>query len=440
MKPGGLSLLWALWFVTSQGLAAPVALPTTEELGLYYTLGGTHAVPPAPGETLRIQLLPDIQAGATYSCGKFDYRFQMEQILQRLEDQLVTLKSLPAQFLLALPGGLFCRAFPGACQLMQYYTARAGEAFKLALSSCQDMEQMVADRGPASPWIQIAKSLEWGRQAEEKGNVLDAKEEVEEAGERGVVWVGGRRAGGLDQDLIRPIYDSGQVGWCLLNGEPIDCSQTNRTTEIAALFETPEGIGEWLVDVVGEQAVSTAGGTSSPTITGHGLLPLIEVERARIETILQQMVQTDPIELDHRQMADISSRHLLMHREVIDGLQGKPDSFWRVQRLASELATARIVEKAFVARAALQAGRQEPNIAALKPAREVLGGALGELNRQIDFVLNEVRASHRLAADTIRSFIEYETLTDALKPVRLQPADDTGSSLIDGGFPIEESE
>ena len=76
---------------------AQIKLPSSEELGLYYTLGGSRAVPPTPGETLRIKLLPDIHAGATYSCGKFDFRFQVEEILKRLEDQLTTLKSLPEQ-------------------------------------------------------------------------------------------------------------------------------------------------------------------------------------------------------------------------------------------------------------------------------------------------------------------------------------------------------
>ena len=415
---------------------AQVKLPSPEELGLYYTLGGSRAVPPTPGETLRIKLLPDIQVGATYSCGKFDFRFQVQDILKRLEDQLTTLKSIPEQILLALPGGLFCRAFPGACQLMQYYTIRAGEAYKLALGSCQEIEKGIADRGPASAWAKIAKSLEWGQQAHEESNVLEAKEEVERAPERGLAWVGGRRAGGVGQNLIRPVYDSARAGWCLLNNEAVTCQETMRTTEIATLFETPEDVANWLVDIAGEQAISLVDSSPSPTITGHGLLPLIESERQRIEEVLQRLIQTDPIELVHADLVGISSRNLVMHREVIDGLQAKPDASWRVQRLASELATARIVEKTFIARAALMAGRQEPNVAALEPAQKALGTAFERINRQVDFVLNEVQSSHRLASETIRTFIEYEMLGDILKPIRLTPPEDTDSRLIDGGFPL----
>ena len=419
---------------------AQIKLPSSEELGLYYTLGGSRAVPSTPGETLRIKLLPDIQAGATYSCGKFDFRFQVQEILKRLEDQLTTLKSLPEQILLALPGGLFCRAFPGACQLMQYYTIRAGEAYKLALGSCQEIEKGIADRGPAGAWAKVAKSLEWGQQAHEESNMLEAQEEAEKAPEKGLVWVGGQRAGGVGQDLIRPIYDSTRAGWCLLNGEPVTCRETERTTEISTLFKTPEAVANWLIDITGEQAISLIDGASSPTITGYGLLPLIETERQRIEEVLQRLVKTDPVDLVSEDLTGISSRNLAMHREIIDSLQARPDAEWRIQRLASELATARIVEKTFVARAALMAGRQEPNVAALAPAQEALGAAFKRINHQVDFVLNEVQASHRLASETIRTFIEYEMLGDVLKPIRLSPPEDTDSRLIDGGFPLSEGE
>ncbi|MDE0612307.1 MAG: hypothetical protein OXH88_06410 [Gammaproteobacteria bacterium] len=429
-----------VWYLTLSALPAvsdaQIKLPSSEELGLYYTLGGSRAVPTTPGETLRIKLLPDIQAGATYSCGKFDFRFQVQDILKRLEDQLTTLKSLPEQILLALPGGLFCRAFPGACQLMQYYTIRAGEAYKLALGSCQEIEKSIADRGPTGAWTKVAKSLEWGYQAHEEGNVLEAQEEAESAPEKGLTWVGGRRAGGVGQDMIRPVYDSARAGWCLLNGEPAVCQKTERVTEISTLFKTPEEVANWLVDIAGEQAISLVDGTPSPTVPGHGLLPLIEPERQRIEEVLKRLVRTDPVEFLEEDLVGISSRNLVVRREVIDGLQARPDADWRIQRLASELATARVVEKTFLARAALIAGRQEPNVAALDPARKALNTAFERVNHEVDFVLNEVRASHRLASETIRTFIEYEMLGDALKPIRLTPSEDTDSRLIDGGFPL----
>ncbi|MDE0152401.1 MAG: hypothetical protein OXN23_00855 [Gammaproteobacteria bacterium] len=429
-----------VWYLTLSALPAvsdaQIKLPSSEELGLYYTLGGSRAVPTTPGETLRIKLLPDIQAGATYSCGKFDFRFQVQDILKRLEDQLTTLKSLPEQILLALPGGLFCRAFPGACQLMQYYTIRAGEAYKLALGSCQEIEKSIADRGPTGAWTKVAKSLEWGYQAHEEGNVLEAQEEAESAPEKGLTWVGGRRAGGVGQDMIRPVYDSARAGWCLLNGEPAVCQKTERATEISTLFKTPEEVANWLVDIAGEQAISLVDGTPSPTVPGHGLLPLIEPERQRIEEVLKRLVRTDPVEFLEEDLVGISSRNLVVRREVIDGLQARPDADWRIQRLASELATARVVEKTFLARAALIAGRQEPNVAALDPARKALNTAFERVNHEVDFVLNEVRASHRLASETIRTFIEYEMLGDALKPIRLTPSEDTDSRLIDGGFPL----
>jgi len=237
--------------------------------------------------------------------------------------------------------------------------------------------------------------------------------------------------------LIRPVYDSARAGWCLLNREQVTCKATDRETPSSTLFETPEAVGDWLVDVIGEQAISLLDETPSPSIPGHGLLPLIEEERERIETILNRLVRTDPLEIKPKELADISSQHLMMRREIIDGLQAHAHADWRIQRLASELAAARVVEKTFIARAALQAGRQEPNVAALQPAQEVLGSALDNLNQQVDFVLREVRESHWLASHTIRTFMEYETLSGALQPIRMTPEDATESGLRDGGFPLQ---
>lgn len=412
------------------------SLPSQEELGLYYTLGGNQAVPPSPsGKTLRVKLLPDLQAGAGYSCGKFDFRLQIEQILQQLENQLLTLKSLPQQYLLALPGGLFCRAFPGACQLMQYYTARAGEAFEVSLRSCQEIERDIANRGPVAPWVQVAKSVEWSRQAQKQASAVAAQKAAEESGNKGLVWVGGARAGGRGQPLIRPVYDSARAGWCMLNRQKVVCQESSEETRLSRMFESPGDAGSWLVDVVGEQAVSTAENTASPTVPGHGLLPLIEAERERIFPILQRMIRTDPVQLEDDEFVEISSSHLVMHREVINGLQSKPDATWRVDRLASELATARVVEKAFVARAVLTAGRQEPNVSVLEPAQTALSSAFQRLNHQISFVLEEIRSSHHLASQTIRTFMEYEALTDALNPVQLTEQNPLDSQLQEGGFP-----
>ena len=431
-----LALAVALAVGAGQAGARASGLPSREELGLYYTLGGGAAVPPSPGgETLRLKLLPDIQAGAGYSCGTFDFRLQIEQILQQLEDQLLTLKSLPQQYLLALPGGLFCRAFPGACQLMQYYTARAGEAYELSLRSCREIEQDIVRRGPVAPWVQVAKSKEWSRQAQRQTSAVTAQRAAEGAGDQGLVWVGGARAGGLGQPLIRPVYDSARAGWCMLNREAVDCRESAEDTQLRRLFASPQEAGAWLVDVVGELAVSTAANTASPTVPGHGLLPLIEAEKERILPILRRMVKTDPVLLQEEEFAELSSSHLVMHREIIDGLQAKPDAGWRVERLASELATARVVEKAFVARSVLMTGRQEPNVAALDPAQTALTSAFDRLNHQISFVLEEVRSSHRLAAQTIRTFLEYETLADALNPIRLSEPNPMRSLLQDGGIP-----
>jgi len=44
-----LRILMILAFVAPSVQAAAPSLPSTEELGLYYTLGGASAVPPNPG-------------------------------------------------------------------------------------------------------------------------------------------------------------------------------------------------------------------------------------------------------------------------------------------------------------------------------------------------------------------------------------------------------
>ncbi|MDR8253003.1 integrating conjugative element protein, partial [Acinetobacter baumannii] len=72
-------------------------------------------------------------------------------------------------------------------------------------------------------------------------------------------------------------------------------------------------------------------------------------------------------------LAKASGGSMQLTRGVVEALRDDPDAAVLTERLAGELALARVTEQALLARRTLLAGMREPNIANVKEAQESLG-------------------------------------------------------------------
>jgi hypothetical protein len=104
-----------------------------------------------------------------------------------------------------------------------------------------------------------------------------------------------------------------------------------------------------------------------------------------------------------------------------------------IQRLASEVALARTLESALMARRALLAGRKEPNIASVEKAQSEIETTIDELNGEIENMLFEMDVRQRMAGNTTLSLMLRNNQRGAL-PVG---EDGQEQTMEDGGVSTE---
>ena len=74
-------------------------------------------------------------------------------------------------------------------------------------------------------------------------------------------------------------------------------------------------------------------------------------------------------------------------------------------RLVAEIATARTLERALMARRLLLSGRQVPEVYAATVARDHADDAIAELDREIDSLLFETRMRREVVSDTVATLL-----------------------------------
>ncbi|PLT04831.1 integrating conjugative element protein, partial [Klebsiella pneumoniae] len=96
-----------------------------------------------------------------------------------------------------------------------------------------------------------------------------------------------------------------------------------------------------------------------------GLHPLIDEEKAKILLVLTALVNGNQ-KPGFDNLAKASGGSMQLTRGVVEALRDDPDAAVLTERLAGELALARVTEQALLARRTLLAGMREPNIANVK--------------------------------------------------------------------------
>ena len=279
---------------------------------------------------------------------------------------------------------------------------------------------MRAGKNPYDDWATLAVGDSWknkmgtGGFSSSSTDVAAAEEIVNnEDGKLGVDWVGGTPAGGVGQSPIRPIADTAQAGYNLTLNRPVAtisaASGTAAATPLARLWNSPAQARAWLVKVVGDIETTTYTGGLRTSIPGQGLSPEMEATTATVRTRLANLVSgaTAPTLVN---LETISAPAMAITRQVIEAIRALPpsDRGIAVTRLAGEIAMAKTMEKALLARRMLLTGRLEPNIAKVDTAQQAISRAVTELDRAIEDLLFETRVRQEIVSGTVREVLHYD--------------------------------
>lgn len=181
--------------------------------------------------------------------------------------------------------------------------------------------------------------------------------------------------------------------------------------------------------VVGEQTISLALATDDPDArsgaqAGIGLHPLIDEERAKILPLLADLVNGSQ-KPGFDNLAKASGGSMQLTRGVVEALRDDPDAGVLTERLAGELALARVTEQALLARRTLLAGMREPNIANVKEAQETLSKTTTQLDEELNQLKLELDFRQALTRNTASQILQRKQQRDQLQGQAVEVPDDS---------------
>lgn len=394
-------------FITCHPLIAAEA-PSDDSL-FYYKIGGGRdiAIPPSLNITT-IDLSLSGQASAL-SCSGFDPMVAIESSLDNLRngvDNAVNAIELAATAAIAnLPGYILQKANPGLYDLFQNALLRANESFSLATKSCERIQYEIANNtNPFDEWITVSWGDSWKRSVGIGGaNIHDAVDDAEDAPNEGIEWVGGLRAGGVNQPPIRVLSDVAKAGLNILSQRPPETSSNlPGSAPLAQHFAGPNAVDRWINNVLGEIEVGLCDSCTKGTRPGKGLIPYIEETTEDIVQLLVDLVSgsTQPTRVNLEQ---VEAPGIAVTLQVILAIRNQsPDEISIViNKIGQEIAEARVMEEAMIIRRLLLAGRKEGYVAANEIAQQEVIQALDELESEISNVIFEKDARDKFVTSTV---------------------------------------
>lgn len=411
-----LALLVGLAFIARASALTP---GPTEDGRWYYEIGGAEPISRAPNpDFLTTTIGSSLELGLGYSCGKFDPVLGVSNILNdiaagadALKEQMVMAASAA---IAALPALILQRANPGLYDLFQNALLDAQARVEVATKSCEQMEAEIASgKNPYADWITISKGNDWKMQMGLGTDAVTAKEAVQSAnGRNGVPWIGGK-AGGAGQPIIHVIGDTAKAGYNLtLNRPPAATGSVisgPTAPHLAQVWASPREASKWIVNVVGERVVTTCDGCDKTTVPGRGLLPAYQDERELVRPLMQDLVNETTVPTLEN-LEQVSAPGTAITRQVIEAVRATAltEQGLVMGRLIDEVAAARTVEKALLARRLLLTGRQVPEVQAIGDAMEETERAMAELEREIENLLFETRVRREMVSETVSVLLDWD--------------------------------
>ena len=411
------AITWLLIGFLSLNNAHAITKGPTEDSFWYYEIGGAEPVSaPANPAVVSVTLGGSAQLGLGYSCGKFDpvaaVTNTLNDIGAGIDNMMNAMTAAASAAIASLPALILQRANPGLYDMFQNALLQAEETMQLATKSCEQMEAEIAQgKNPYADLITLSKGNDWKLQMGVGGNdAVTAKDAVETAnGDNGVPWIGGQ-AGGSGQPVLEFTGDIVKAGYNINMNRPITTAgpvPPASATRLTEIWTTPTEARNWVVDVVGENIVTTCDTCRKDSIPGTGLLPKLNQEATTVTTEIQNLVSgATPPTLTN--LDNITAPGVAITRQVIEAIREMPASEQSLimGRLVSEISTARTVEKALYARRLLLSGRQVPEVYATEVAREHADKSITELDKEIENLLFETRVRKEVVSDTIATLLQ----------------------------------
>lgn len=406
-------------FVLALSQATQVAALDDE---FYYNLGGGELISrSATNRPTTLELGPNISWSTDLICGDFDMSLSVENQLKGVEgafsDLMGSVISAATGAVASLPGLALQKLNPALYDMLQNGILQGSEEFHLAEASCEGMVGSMSEVMDTNEWGTVAKGSFWSKESQTgSADILNTKGRADSEGaDAGVVWVDGAERGGRAQPPIELIGDTAKAGYNqLINRNPGNTGSAVSSCGGAAIceeWEAPQFFANWMVEVLGEEKIRTCKNCDKVrTQPGKGLSAQVKKEQETISLDIEALVLSGSAPTSDELNEVSGGPGMLVSRRVIEAIreEKEEDQVVLISRLASEMALARTMERAMIARRALLAGMKEPNIASTGIAPERLRDYLSELEQDINNLLFEMDVRQRVATNTTSQLLRRD--------------------------------
>jgi len=381
-----------------------------------YNIGGGRAV-----SMSRLSNMQSISVGIGWNgnliCGDMNLEAtlqnQLNGITNGFQNIMSTVIKNATSAVASLPALILQRADPGLYNLLTNGILQARLDYDRSKMSCRAMAEKMADiAGGQMSWGQLAEGMALKSAIGSNNDAVSAIEQAESnRGNSGVPWVAGKSAGGRGQKPIKVVSDVTEAGYNLLNGRSVDTDGTISDGQcannlICQTWKSPEEAANFAVRVLGEQAHQTCDNcVKTETTAGVGLTPLIQEEYETKLKALQDLV-TGSKSMSFENLRAAGTNALPITRGVIEALRNEPDLDLMVNRLASEVALASVMEKALLLQRMMLTGSKEPNVSTNELAQTALSKENGVLEQEINNLKNELELRQQLANNSATAILE----------------------------------
>lgn len=403
-------------------VAWPVSGHAQSDDEFYYRLGG--GLPIGVGATNRANTLT-LGGGVTWNadltCGNFDISTsisnQLNGISGAFQDVMGNVINTATGVVASLPALAIQRLNPALYDLLQNGVLQASEEYRVAELQCKEIVATMEENVSSGGFEALAKQNAWRNASAAGGDIVQDVDTIEaNGGDAGVEGPGGVMEGGAGQEPIRTVGSGVVAGINSLTGRaPDDVAPITATqcggARVCQVWDTPAEAEGWITDVVGEVEIRTCTGCDKlESRAGMGMQNKYEAQMRQIQNLLTPMVNgTGPI--NETTLSSLQGGEgFQVSRRVIEAIREEKDRVSIVNRLSAELAMSRTLERALLARRVLLAGMKEPSIANNDLKLEHLGGALDQVEGDIETMMYELDVRAKLASNTTVALLRRQSI------------------------------
>lgn len=434
------------WHITASAdaIADKLAFSKSDALisdKVFYQIGGGagYMAPPTRGTTNAYEF--GLGWKANLMCGNFDVKTtvknQLNGLTEGFKDLMGNVIESAKGAVASMPAMILQRANPQLYDLITNGVYQGKIDFNRLKTSCESMANTLADATMGGKWSSLSDLESFRNITATEPDANKAQKQLDQnKGKKGIDWVGGHKAGGEGQQPIKLIEDVTKAGYNLLNKRnALDTGAITGSNCNGALCQTwssPQDTADWLTKVIGEQSLSTCKedcGTPVSAKAGVGLSPLIEQEIIETVTKLQTILNVDSP--TPAMLAELGSQTVPITRGLIETLRDDPDVDLLANRLASEIALSKTMEKMLLARRTVLAGMREPYVSMNADAQTELEKVLTKIDREISQVKLELDLQKSLTSNTANVIFENRATREANTGAYGTPEDNTDKRIYD---------